>query len=63
MMFRVKCVETSLLVNITEYLLVMDVLASSRDPSEEDESMDVRVETLSHVSLIKLIVTSAEDVD
>ena len=63
MMFLAKCVETSVLANIMASLPVMDVLASSNAPSEEEESMAARVETVTSVSLTRLIVTSVEDAD
>ena len=48
-MFLAKCVETSPLVNTMVSLLVMDALGSSREASEEEESMDARVETVRSV--------------
>ena len=62
-MSRVKCVEIFLRENITEFSLVTDVRASSRDPFEEEESMVARVETQNRVSLIKLIETNVEGAD
>ena len=49
--------------NITEFLLVTDVPASSRDPFEEEESTVARAETQSRVSLIKRIETNVEGAD
>ena len=62
-MFLAKFVETSAPENITESLLVMDVRDSLKDPFEEEENTDVRVETVRLVLLTKLIVINAEDVD
>ena len=62
-MFRVKCVETILRENITEFLLVTDVRDSSRDPFEEEESTVARVGIQNRVSLIKRIETNVEAAD
>ena len=62
-MFRVRCAETFLRENITEFSLVTDVRASSRDPFEEEESTVARVETQNRVSLIKRIETNVEGAD
>ena len=62
-MFLAKFAETSVPGNITESLLVMDVLASLKDPFEEEENTDVRVEIVKRVSLTKPIGINVEDVD
>ena len=61
--FLVRFVETGALANIMASLPVMAVLASSNAPSEEEESMAARVETVTSVSLTRLIETSVEDAD
>ena len=62
-MSRVKCVAIFLRENITEFSLVTDVRASSRDPFEEEESTVARVGIQNRVPLIKRIETNAEAVD
>ena len=62
-MSRVKCAGIFLRENITEFLLVTDVRASSRDPFEEEESTVARAGTQNRVSLIKRIETNAEAAD
>ena len=62
-MFLAKFAEISVPANITESLLVMDVRDSLKDPFEEEENTDVRVETVRLVLLTKLIGINAEDVD
>ena len=62
-MFRVRCAGIFLRENITEFLLVTDVPASSRDPFEGEESTVARAETQNRVSLIKRIETNAEAAD